>query len=146
MCALNFMCSMERFATEIYRRQRGGFRQKALAEKLAYAVENESQHASNLKHRILDLKGTPFPLAFLFQAAGCLLGLVRRCMSRTAELRMDVAIEKRAVKDYGYFLRSLQLDDASKSLIRGIIADEEEHVSNWQDGILLVQGKQAGND
>jgi hypothetical protein len=40
ICSLNFMYSMERFATAIYRVQKGGFKNKAIFEKLIYAVDN----------------------------------------------------------------------------------------------------------
>jgi demethoxyubiquinone hydroxylase (CLK1/Coq7/Cat5 family) len=140
-CSLNFMYSMERFATAIYRVQKGGFKNKAIFEKLTYAVDNEQQHALKLKSRITELGNTPSRLAFLFQIAGFLLGGLSRCLSKTLALKTDTAIEKRAVKDYGYFLRTLELDDKTKQLIKNIITDEERHIRNWQDSIKLLKSK-----
>lgn len=137
--ALNFMYSMERFATAIYKVQKGVFNDKTVHERLLYAIDNESQHASNLKNRIVELKKAPFPLAFLFQWAGTLLGCISRCFSKEMALKTDTAIEKRAVKDYSYFLRTLDLDDKTQSLIRNIISDEELHIRNWQDSIKILK-------
>jgi demethoxyubiquinone hydroxylase (CLK1/Coq7/Cat5 family) len=141
ICSLNFMYSMERFATAIYRVQKGGFKNKTIFEKLTYAVDNERQHALKLRSRIFELGNTPSRLAFLFQIAGCLLGGLSRCFSKTLALKTDTAIEKRAVKDYGYFLRSLKLDDTTKQLIKSIITDEELHIRHWQDSIKLLKSK-----
>ena len=120
LCSLNFMYSMERFATAIYRVQKGGFKNKVIVEKLTYAVDNEKQHALNLRSRIIELGNTPSRMVFLFQTAGCLLGGLSRCVGKTLALKTDTAIEKRAVKDYGYFLRTLELDDKTKQLIKNI--------------------------
>ena len=141
LCSLNFMYSMERFATAIYRVQKGGFKNKAILEKLTYAVDNEQQHALNLRSRIIELGNTTSRLSFLFQIVGCLLGGLSRCLSKTLALKTDTAIEKRAVKDYGYFLKTLELDDKTKQLIKNIITDEELHIRNWQDSIKLLRSK-----
>ncbi len=141
ICSLNFMYSMERFATAIYRAQKGGFKNKAIFEKLTYAVDNEQQHALKLNNRITELGDTPSRLAFLFQIAGCLLGGLSRCAGKMIALKTDTTIEKRAVKDYGYFLRTLELDDTTKQLIKSIITDEELHIRNWQDSIKLLKSE-----
>ena len=141
LCSLNFMYSMERFATAIYRVQKGGFKNKAIFEKLTYAVDNEQQHALKLKSRITELGNTPSRLAPLFQIAGGLLGGWSRCVGKKLALKIDTSIEKRAVKDYGYFLRTLELDDKTKQLIKNIITDEELHIRNWQDSIKLLKSK-----
>ena len=141
ICSLNFMYSMERFATAIYRVQKGGFKDKTILEKLTNAVDNEQQHALKLKSRITELGNTPSRLAPLFQIAGCLLGGLSRCVGKTIALKTDTAIEKRAVKDYGYFLRTLELDDTTNQLIKSIITDEELHIRNWQDSIKLLKSE-----
>ena len=141
ICSLNFVYSMERFATAIYRVQRGGFKQKVVSERMDYAVDNERQHAESLKKRLIDTHHTPFPLAFLFQFAGIMLGGITKCFGKTLALKTDVAIEKRAVKDYSYFLRTSKYDSETQELIKNIIADEERHIRNWQDSIKVVKGK-----
>ncbi len=135
--SLNFMYSMEKFATTIYRVQKGGFR-NTIYEKLLHAVDNERQHALVLRERLVGLKRTPFPLAFLFQFGGIFLGCISRCTGKVMALKMDVAIEKRAVKDYNYFLRTLDLDEETKVILRNIIADEESHIRNWLDSIKIL--------
>jgi demethoxyubiquinone hydroxylase (CLK1/Coq7/Cat5 family) len=141
ICSLNFMYSMERFATAVYRVQKSGFTNKAILEKMVYAEENERQHSQKLKERIIELKHKPFILAFLFQIAGCLVGSFSRCFSKTLALKTDTVIENRAVKDYSYFLRTLEFDDKTKQMIRDIISDEELHIKNWQTSIKLIGSK-----
>jgi rubrerythrin len=70
-----------------------------------------------------------------------MLGGMSRCLSKTLALKVDVAIEKRSVKDYSYFLETLELDDTTKLLIKSIIADEELHIRHWQDSIKLLKSK-----
>ena len=146
ICSLNFMYSMERFATSIYRFQKSVFKQPAINEKMINAVDNEAQHASNLRKRIIALNYTPFKLAFLFQMGGTILGCVSRCFSKESALKIDVLIEKRAVKDYSDFLKTLELDDKTKVLIKNIITDEEMHIKTWHDSIKLLKSKPRGKD
>jgi len=138
MCSLNFMYGMERFATAIYQIQKGSFKNQTVAEKLVYAVENEQQHALNLRELIIELKRNPTRLAFLFQIAGRVMGYLSRCLGKRIALKIDVAIEKRAVKDYGYFLKTLELNEKTRLLIKNIITDEEIHIKNWQDSMKLL--------
>ena len=94
-----------------------------------------------LRNRITELGNNPSRLSFLFHIAGSLLGGLSRCFSKTLALKTDTAIENRAVKDYGYFLRTLELDETTKQLIKKIISDEELHIRNWQDSIKLLRSK-----
>ncbi len=139
--ALNFMYCMERFATAVYRAQSGAFKDTLIAKKMAYAVENERQHALDVAGMIVKLDSRPFRLAFLFRMAGTGVGLLSRLPGRVPALNAAVMIEKRAVKDYGYFLRRLDYDKQTRKLLQRIIADEELHTKNWQDSIQLLRNK-----
>jgi len=130
--SLNFMYSMERFATEIYHSQRGAFGETGIAEKMKHAQENEQQHVEKLKKQIVDLKNTPTKLSILFRLAGKFAGYATRCLGKKFMLKTDILVEKRAVKDYGYFLRTMHFGEDTDLLIKGIISDEEEHVQNWE--------------
>jgi bacterioferritin len=137
--SLNFMYAMERFATANYRIQQNGFQEDVINRRMIQAVENENQHAMMLKTHITGLRKTPLPIAFLFQIAGTLLGLLSKCFGRINTLKIDVAIERRAVRDYGYFLSKIELDNQAKVLIKSIIADEELHIVKWLDSIKILQ-------
>jgi len=56
-------------------------------------------------------------------------------------LKVDIWIEKRAIIDYGNFLRKLELDEGTVDLIKRIIIDEERHVDTWQDCIKILESK-----
>ncbi len=137
------MYSMERFATAVYIVQKSSFKDQGIVEKMTFAVENEQEHAESLKARLITLKKRPFPLVFLFRAAGSIAGFCSRCGGNGFALKAGIAIEKRAVKDYSYFLRTLILDPHTISLIRRIIADEERHIANWQDSLKMLNIKKS---
>lgn len=88
ICALKFMYNMERFATAIYRAQSGAFRNTTIAEKMAYAVENERQHALDLEDRLIKLNSSPSSFAFLFQMVGTVLGVLSRCSGKYLHSRL----------------------------------------------------------
>ncbi len=140
ICALNFMYGMERFATEIYRAQRGAFSEIGITEKLKHAAGNERQHAQSLRNRIVGLSATPSWFAILFEIAGRLVGRITRCLGQKVILRTDILIEKRAIKDYSYFLGAMHFDEETRLLIRSIISDEEQHVDNWEDSLSCLKG------
>ncbi len=133
--SLNFMYCMERFATQVYSSQRPSFRRTPAFEQLGEAAENESTHVEKLRTRIHQLNGRVYPLGFLFQGAGYALGLITRLFGRRNLFRADVFVETRAVRDYGRFVRSGAFDADTVGLLKGIIADEERHVSNWRKAV-----------
>lgn len=139
--SLNFMCNMERFATEIYRVQSRAFKGDETSEKLDAETENERQHAINLKARITELNGTHSRLGFLFKTAGRIAGFITTLLGKLFILKADILIEKRAIRDYGNFLKKLELDEKTVDLIKRIIADEERHVETWQDCIKALKSK-----
>ena len=139
--SLRFMYNMERFATQIYRTQRSAFKEKEIADKLSAAADNEQQHVDYLKARIAELNGAPSRLGFLFQMAGRILGFVARIFGKLFILKTDIWVEKRAIKDYGSFLRKVDFDEKSVLLIEKIIADEKIHVSTWQHSIEILESQ-----
>lgn len=139
ICSLNFMYSMERFATEIYRTQRSAFSNTGIAEKIKYATENERQHAESLGNHMVGLKEIPTKFSILFRIAGKLMGPITRCFGKKFMLKADILIEKRAIRDYGYFLRTMQFGEDTNLLIKGIISDEEQHVRNWTKALSSLE-------
>ena len=139
ICSLNFMYSMERFATEIYRTQYMAFGEVGIADKMKHATEYERLHAESLRNRIVGLKGIPSRCSVLFWIVGKLTGLITRCFGKRFMLRADILIEKRAVKDYGYFLRTMHHDQDTNLLIESVIRDEEQHVQNWETSLRLLK-------
>ena len=139
--SLKFMYNMERFATQIYKTQRGAFTEKEIIEKLIAAADNEQQHVNILKERILELHGTPSSLGFIFQTAGRILGLAARGLGKLFILKADIWIEKRAIKDYRGFLSGVEFNEKSIALIERIIVDEQRHVDTWENSIKILENK-----
>jgi rubrerythrin len=133
--SLNFMHCMERFATQIYRTQRGAFTGTSLARQITDASDNEKTHVWKLRSRIKALQGRVYPLGWLFQLGGVVLGFITRVGGKRCILKADIFVEKRAVKDYTGFLNSVQFGADTVEILRGIIADEQIHISNWQKAV-----------
>jgi rubrerythrin len=143
--SLKWMYNMERFATQVYRTQVRAFSEEEIAERLKAAAINEQQHVDNLRNHIVELKGTPSRVGLLFQLVGVLFSLIARPLGRFFILRTDVLIEKRAIKDYGIFLKKVNFDEQSVSLIHRIIEDEKRHVENWEHSVKLLKGNSPAN-
>jgi rubrerythrin len=132
LLSLNFMHCMERFATQIYRTQKGAFGGGQIDQKLIEASENESGHAEKLRAQIITLGGRVYPLGLLFQFMGVILGSVTRLSGKGNLLRADILVETRAVKDYSSFVKAVSFDSSTVELIGRIIADEERHIITWK--------------
>ena len=130
--SLNFMHCMERFATQIYSTQRGTFKGTPFAQQLMEASENERTHVQKFRTQIKKLNGKVYPLGWLFQFMGVLLGFISRLCSKRILFKADTFVETRAVKDYNSFLRAINYDKDTVDLIRAIISDEEIHIANWK--------------
>ena len=138
--SLHFMHCMERFATEVYRAQRGAFKKSELNDEFRAATENEHEHAVSLRNRVMELKGVPARVGFLFQFAGTILGILTRIFGKRCILRADIQVEKRAIKDYDGFVHRIDFDEQTMALIRRIIQDEERHVENWRNALVSLEG------
>ena len=133
--SLNFMHFMERFATQIYRTQRGSFKDKPAFQQLTDASDNEGTHVRKLRVCIAGLNSWVYPLGWLFQFVGLVVGLLTRLCGKRNLFRADVFVETRAVKDYNGFLKSIPFDSYTVDMIKGIIADEEVHIINWKQAM-----------
>jgi len=123
---------MERFATQIYRTQRGAYKKGNVSQKLIAAADNERTHFEKLQVKIENLNGRVYPLGWLFQTGGVVLGACTRLVGINNLLKVDTFVETRAVKDYNSFLNSVAFDADTADMIQRIIQDEEEHINNWK--------------
>jgi bacterioferritin len=138
--SLKFMYNMERFATQIYKTQRGAFKQEEIIKRLVAAADNEQQHVDILQKRIIELHRNKSRIGFLFQTAGRILGLVVRIFGKVFVLKTDVWVEKRAVKDYRGYLDKIKFDRETIALIERIILDEQRHIETWENSIKMLKG------
>jgi demethoxyubiquinone hydroxylase (CLK1/Coq7/Cat5 family) len=98
------MQRMERFAVQVYRKQIWAFRRLEIADKLKDAAANEQEHADALNKRIVELGGSLSRTGIVYQIAGILLGYITVFSGKVCLLKVDLFIEKHAVRDYGNFL------------------------------------------
>lgn len=130
--SLNFIHCMERFATQIYRTQRGTFKGTPFAQQLMDASETERTHVQKFQNQIKKLNGRVYPLGWLFQFMGVVVGFITRLCGKRILFKADTFVEMQAVKDYNSFLRAVNYDKDTVDLIRVIISDEEIHIANWK--------------
>ena len=140
--SLNFMYKMEQFATQIYLVQRGAFKGSDVADKLTAASANEQTHVDILRAQLLELKITPSWLGFLFKTAAIIGGTVTVILGKSNILKAAIFVEKRAIKDYGNYLKQVHYDEKTVALLKRIIADEEIHVETWQNALAALKGNQ----
>ncbi len=145
LISLNFMHCMERFATQIYLTQKGSFKGQPMAQKLTDASDNEREHVQKLQTCIKKLNGTVYPLGWLFQSMGVIIGLSSRVFSRQSLFKADTLVETRAVKDYSSFIKKVKFDTETIEVIRAIIADEEKHINNWKQASAASVGKKLAS-
>ena len=69
------------------------------------------------------------------------MGFMTICLGGLFVLQANSWVEKRAIKDYGSFMKKLDFDNETDSLLKKIIADEEKHVETWQNSIKVLKGK-----
>jgi len=139
--ALKFMCNMERFATQIYMSQCRAFSGSNVVEKLKKASVNERSHVDSLRKSLVEHNSSPSSLGLLFRLMGRIVGFKTSLLGRSVVLKTDTWIEKRAIKDYGLFIRKLDFNSKTESMLKKIIKDEEKHVKTWQDSARVLKVK-----
>ena len=137
--SLNFMYKMEQFATQIYLMQKETFIGSDVADKIIAASANEQTHVDILRTQILELKISISWLGFMFKIAAIIGGTIMTIMGKSAVLKADIFVEKRAIKDYGNYLKQVNYDEKTVALLKGIIADEERHVETWQNALAALK-------
>ena len=141
LSALRKMHNFERFAAEIYGTQIRAFSEKEIADKLKEARDNEQEHVYGLRIRIGELGGATSWMGFFFQMAGRLVGFTTTLLGKIRLLKIDVWIEKRAVRDYGDFLHKVDFDEKSRGLIEKNIEDEKIHIMRWEESVETLKGQ-----
>lgn len=106
---------------------------------LTAAAAYEQQHVDNLNSHIKDLGGSPSRIGFLFQTAGATFGFLVTLAGKVFVLQTDVWIEKRAVRDYGSYMKIIQFDEDTVGLVQRIVSDEERHIATWRDSIAQIK-------
>jgi len=140
MAALRQMHNIERFATEIYRVQRRAFTEPMLIDRLTAAMNNEQEHIDGLLRRIISQGGTHSWMGTAFEVVGKLFGFVTTLFGKSFIFKADIMVERKAVKDYGLFLNTVDFDSKSKELITKNLEDEKFHIERWQDSLNVLGG------
>jgi bacterioferritin len=107
-----------------------------LGDKLKDVAIAEMKHAEELAERILFLNGTPATKPSAEAKKG---------MDIPAMLKLDIGLEADAVKMYNEFANacSKEGDNVSKSIFEKLLADEEEHLDEFQN--ILDHIEKLGN-
>ena len=140
--ALRKKHNFERSAVEIYSAQIRAFPEREIADRLKAAMANEQEHVNDLRARIGELEGDCSRLGVFFQSAGKVLGFTTTLLGKIFLLKIDISIEKRAVKGYGELLQKVDFDEKSRSLVQKNLEDEKVHIKRWEESIEILKGGQ----
>jgi bacterioferritin (cytochrome b1) len=90
----------------------------------------EQQHALNLAARIRDLGGTPAEPGDVETTAGRAAGAASAQATTVEMLRLELAEEQQAIKDYATQIAEIMEDEETLDLLEEHLADEIQH-ARW---------------
>jgi len=128
--ALNKDLRAELSAVEIYAAHVGLIPQDAIAQGVRAILEVEQRHARDLTDRIRALGGTPTPPGGVETVAGRAVGAATAQATTIEMLRLELAEEQQAIKDYAAQIADILDDDETVGLLEEHLADEMEH-ARW---------------
>jgi demethoxyubiquinone hydroxylase (CLK1/Coq7/Cat5 family) len=128
--ALRKLHALETMAVNIYKYEISK-RGTPLDIYLTAAMANEMTHLQDFQTKLYEYNLRPGKLRFGFWLVGIVLGLGSRMMGRRRILKTGIWAEKKAVRDYGHFLRDVRWDEETIPIVEKDAADEAAHVARW---------------
>ena len=128
--ALNEDLRAELSAVEIYAAHAEAIPEDAIAAGVRAILAVEQRHACDLASRIRELGGTPAEPSGAETVAGRAAGAATAQATTVEMLRLELAEEQQAIKDYATQIAEIMDDEATLDLLEGHLADEIQH-SRW---------------
>lgn len=128
--ALNKDLRAELSAVEIYAAHAEIIPQDVIAQGVRAILEVEQRHARDLAARIKVLGGTPAGAGGVETVAGRSIGAATAQATTVDMLRLELAEEQQAIKDYAAQIADILDDDETVELLEEHLADEMEH-ARW---------------
>ncbi len=128
--ALEHDLRAELSAVEIYAAHAAAIPQDTIAEGVLAILAVEQRHARDLAARIQALGGTPPEPGQIETIIGRSVGAISAQTSTAEMLRLELAEEQQAIKDYAAQIADILDDEETVELLEENLADEMEH-ARW---------------
>lgn len=128
--ALNKDLRAELSAVEMYGAHAGSIAEDAVAQGVRAIMAVEQRHARDLTARIKDLGGTPAEPGGVETIVGRAAGATSAQASTVEMLRLELAEEQQAIKDYAAQIAEIMDDEETMDLLEGHLTDEIQH-ARW---------------
>jgi bacterioferritin (cytochrome b1) len=138
--ALNDNLRAELSAVEMYNAHAQAIREDAVAEGVRAIMHVERRHARDLAGRIEALGGTPAQAGGAETVVGRAAGAATAQASTADMLRLELAEEQQAIKDYAFEIAEIMDDEETLDMLHEHLNDEIEH-SRWMKAQLMVLSK-----
>ena len=140
IAALDKDLRAELSAVEIYATHAAVIAQDAIAEGVRAILEVEQRHARDLTARIKALGGAPAEAGRGETVAGQAIGAVTAQADTASMLRLELAEEQQAIKDYAGQIADILDDEETVSLLEEHLGDEMEH-ARWLKAQIVALSK-----
>jgi bacterioferritin (cytochrome b1) len=138
--ALNNNLSAELSAVEMYSAHAGAISEDAIAQGVRAIAAVEQRHARDLAARIEALGGTPVEPGGVETVAGRAAGAASAQASTVEMLRLELAEEQQAIKDYAAEIAAIMDDDETLDMLQEHLNDEIQH-ARWMKAHIAVLGR-----
>lgn len=128
--ALNDNLRAELSAVEMYSTHAGAISEDAIAQGVRAIAAVEQRHARDLAARIQALGGTPIEAGGVETVAGRAAGAASAQASTVEMLRLELAEEQQAIKDYAAEIAAIMDDEDTLDMLQEHLNDEIQH-SRW---------------
>jgi bacterioferritin (cytochrome b1) len=138
--ALNKDLRAELSAVEMYAAHAEAISEDAIAQGVRAIMVVEQRHARDLAARIKALGGTPTEPGGAETIAGRAVGAASSQASTVEMLRLELAEEQQAIKDYATQIADIMDDEQTLDLLEENLADEIQH-SRWLKAQIIALGE-----
>ena len=137
IAALNDNLSAELSAVEMYSAHTRAIPEASIAGGVRAIMQVEQRHARDLAERIRALGGTPAEPGGAETVAGRAAGAATARASTAEMLRLELAEEQQAIKDYAAEIAEIMDDEETLDMLQEHLNDEIEH-SRWMKAQLAA--------
>ena len=129
---LNWFYTLELNQVDFYNSQSKSVKDAYLKRCFTHFADVEQLHVNNIADQIKKIGGKPILIAdYLAPLAGKTAGKLVPLLGLDVQLRINIMIENKAIKDYQLMIN--KLDDCQlKSIFWGNLIDEQSHVLSFE--------------
>jgi bacterioferritin (cytochrome b1) len=138
--ALNDDLRAELSAVELYAAHAEAISQDAIAQSVRAIMAVEARHARDLAARIKALGGTPAEAGGVETVAGRAVGAASAQASTADMLRLELAEEQQAIRDYATQIAEIMDDEETVDMLEEHLVDEMQH-ARWLKAQIVTLSK-----